>query len=96
MPLYETVLIARNDLPANDMKSFIEYAKANQGKMQFGSSGVGSGSHLACARLNAAIGVEPTHPSLEALKSRPIVKHRIRATDADVKAFIDHHAVRGS
>jgi len=55
------VLIARNDLPASDMKSFIEYAKANQGKMQFGSSGVGSGSHLACARLNAAIGAEPTH-----------------------------------
>jgi tripartite-type tricarboxylate transporter receptor subunit TctC len=55
------VLIARNDLPAHDMKSFIEYTKANQTKMQFGSSGVGSGSHLACARLNAAIGVEPTH-----------------------------------
>lgn len=55
------VLVARNDLPASDMKSFIAYAKTNQGKMQFGSSGVGSGSHLACARLNAAIGAEPTH-----------------------------------
>jgi tripartite-type tricarboxylate transporter receptor subunit TctC len=55
------VLIARNDLPASDLKSFIEYAKANQSKMQFGSSGLGSGSHLACARLNAAIGAEPTH-----------------------------------
>ena len=35
--------------------------KANQGKMQFGSSGVGSGSHFSCARLNAALGVNPTH-----------------------------------
>jgi tripartite-type tricarboxylate transporter receptor subunit TctC len=31
--------------------------------MQFGSSGIGSGSHLACARLNAAIGVETTNVS---------------------------------
>jgi len=55
------VLIARNDLPANDMKGFIEYAKANKDKMQYGSAGLGSGSHLACARLNAAIGAETTH-----------------------------------
>ena len=29
--------------------------------MQFGSSGVGSGSHFSCAKLNAALGIEPTH-----------------------------------
>jgi tripartite-type tricarboxylate transporter receptor subunit TctC len=29
--------------------------------MQYGSAGVGSGSHLACAQLNRAIGVEVTH-----------------------------------
>jgi tripartite-type tricarboxylate transporter receptor subunit TctC len=55
------ILLARNDLPPNDLKEFIAYAKANQGKMQYGSAGVGSGSHLACAQLNAAIGVEITH-----------------------------------
>jgi tripartite-type tricarboxylate transporter receptor subunit TctC len=55
------VLITRKDLPAGSMQEFAAYAKANQGKMQFGSSGVGSGSHLACARLNAALGIEPTH-----------------------------------
>src|SRR5262247_594079 len=31
------VLIARKDLPVNDFKAFVAYAKANQGKMQFGS-----------------------------------------------------------
>ena len=55
------ILIARADLPANTMQEFIAYAKVNQGKMHFGSSGIGSGSHLACARLNAAIGAAPTH-----------------------------------
>jgi tripartite-type tricarboxylate transporter receptor subunit TctC len=55
------VLIARSDFPANDMKAFAAYAKANQAKMQFASGGVGSASHLTCARINAAIGVETTH-----------------------------------
>lgn len=55
------VLITRKDLPANSMAEFAAYAKANHQKMQFGSSGVGSGSHFSCARLNVALGIEPTH-----------------------------------
>jgi tripartite-type tricarboxylate transporter receptor subunit TctC len=57
------VLIARKDLPADDMAEFIAYTKANHDKMQFASSGVGSGSHLTCARINAAMGVNVTHVS---------------------------------
>jgi tripartite-type tricarboxylate transporter receptor subunit TctC len=55
------VLVAREDLPISDLRELMAYAKANQGKMQYGSAGVGSGSHLACAQLNAAIGVDITH-----------------------------------
>ncbi len=55
------VLITRKDLPVDTLQEFVAYVKANQGKMQFGSSGVGSGSHFSCAKLNAALGVEPTH-----------------------------------
>jgi tripartite-type tricarboxylate transporter receptor subunit TctC len=55
------VLIARNEIPANNLKEFIAYAKANQGKMQYGSAGAGSAAHLACVLLNAAIGVDVTH-----------------------------------
>ena len=55
------VLLARNDLPADDLRQFIAYAKANQARMQYGSGGVGSASHLACALFNAAIGVNVTH-----------------------------------
>src|SRR5262249_34458170 len=55
------VLSVRKDLPANDLQTFIAYAKANQAKMQFGSAGAGSGIHLACALFNAAIGVHVTH-----------------------------------
>jgi tripartite-type tricarboxylate transporter receptor subunit TctC len=55
------VLVARKDLPANDLQEFIAHAKAKQAKMQYGSAGVGSSVHLACAGLNAAIGVRITH-----------------------------------
>jgi len=55
------VLIARRDYPATNLQEFIGYAKANQEKMQYGSAGVGSAAHLACALLNAEIGVEITH-----------------------------------
>ncbi len=43
--------------------------------------------------IRAAIGIEPTDPSLEALKSRPLVKHKIAATPAAIRAFIEAHAV---
>lgn len=44
--------------------------------------------------IKAAIGIEPTHPSLEALKARPVVKHRLKAEPAAIRAFIDAHAIR--
>ena len=55
------VLIVRKDLPVSSLQEFAAYAKANHTRMQFGSAGVGSGSHFSCAKLNAAIGVAPVH-----------------------------------
>jgi tripartite-type tricarboxylate transporter receptor subunit TctC len=55
------VLITRKDLPVNNLKEFVAYAKANQSKMQFGSAGAGSATHLGCVLLNYLIGVDITH-----------------------------------
>jgi tripartite-type tricarboxylate transporter receptor subunit TctC len=55
------ILIARKDLPANTLGEFIAYLKANEKTAQFGSAGVGSGTHLPCVLLNSAIGVNITH-----------------------------------
>ena len=54
-------LIVRKDLPVNNLKEFIAYAKANQDKMSFGSAGTGSATHLGCVVLNSVIGVNITH-----------------------------------
>ena len=55
------VLEARKDLPANTIPEFAALLKANGAKMQFGSAGAGSTTHLACSLLNSTIGVNVTH-----------------------------------
>jgi threonine synthase len=44
--------------------------------------------------IRSAIGLEPTHPSLEALKAKPLVKYPIRANADAVRKFIELHAER--
>jgi tripartite-type tricarboxylate transporter receptor subunit TctC len=56
-----TVLIVRKDLPVNNLKEFVDYAKKNQDKLSFGSAGTGSATHLACVVLDVAMGTHITH-----------------------------------
>ena len=55
------ILTVRKDLPVNSFKEFVAYAKENQGKMQFGSAGAGSATHLGCVLLNYVLGTNITH-----------------------------------
>jgi len=55
------VLVVRKDFPATTLAEFIAYVKQNAAKVQFGSAGPGTTTHLACAQLNAAIGATVTH-----------------------------------
>ena len=54
-------IIARKDFPAKNLKDFVAYAKANEGKMQFGSAGAGSATHLGCVLVNHVLGTNITH-----------------------------------
>jgi tripartite-type tricarboxylate transporter receptor subunit TctC len=55
------VLLVRNSLPVKNLQEFVAYMKANHDKMQFGSAGAGSATHLGCVLFNARIGVDITH-----------------------------------
>jgi tripartite-type tricarboxylate transporter receptor subunit TctC len=55
------VLLARKDLPVATLSEFVAYAKANQGRMQYGSAGAGSGMHICAVLLDAAMGTKITH-----------------------------------
>jgi tripartite-type tricarboxylate transporter receptor subunit TctC len=54
------LLATRKDFPANDLKEFVAYAKANESKLNMGHAGVGSVSYVGCLLLNSAIGIKPT------------------------------------
>jgi len=55
------VLEVRKDLPANTFAEFVALLKKDGAKMQYGSAGAGSTTHLACSLLNARIGADVTH-----------------------------------
>jgi tripartite-type tricarboxylate transporter receptor subunit TctC len=61
MAIQPLILVARSGIPGGDLQDFIAYAKANQSKMQYGSPGTGTGSHLACALLGLSVGIDVTH-----------------------------------
>lgn len=54
-------VVVRKNFPAKDLKSLIEYAKANPTKIKFGSPGEGYPNHLACVLFAEMAGVQITH-----------------------------------
>jgi tripartite-type tricarboxylate transporter receptor subunit TctC len=94
------VLTARKDLPAKDFKEFVAYAKENQAKMQFGSAGAGSATHLGCVLLNYIIGTNITHipfrgtgPAMAELQAGRI--DFLCEVSSTAKPHIDGGTVRG-
>ena len=55
------VIAVNPAVEAKDLKSFIEYAKANPKKVNFGSAGVGTQTHLAAENFAHSAGVDITH-----------------------------------
>jgi tripartite-type tricarboxylate transporter receptor subunit TctC len=55
------VLVVNPSVPAANVKEFIAYAKANPGKLNFGSGSTGSAGHLAGELFKTQAGVEMTH-----------------------------------
>jgi tripartite-type tricarboxylate transporter receptor subunit TctC len=56
-----SVLVVAPEIPAKNLKEFIEYAKARPGKLNFASVGAGSAAHLTPEIFNRAAGIQAVH-----------------------------------
>ncbi len=56
-----SVLLVHSSIPANDLKSFIEWAKQNRGKLSYASYGVGTLAHIYGAVLNDMFDLDMSH-----------------------------------
>ena len=55
------ILTVRKDLPVKNFAEFVAYAQKNHNKMQFGSAGAGSATHLGCVLLNYILRTNVNH-----------------------------------
>ncbi|MBX9943922.1 MAG: tripartite tricarboxylate transporter substrate binding protein [Reyranella sp.] len=56
-----SVLVVNPAFPAKTLKDYVDYAKANPGKLAFATSGAGSSNHLLGVRLQQIISAEMLH-----------------------------------
>jgi len=55
------VIVATNNLPVKTFAEFISYAKANPGKLNFASAGIGTAPHLAGEMIKLQSGIDMQH-----------------------------------
>jgi tripartite-type tricarboxylate transporter receptor subunit TctC len=54
-------LAAHPKVPANDLKQLLDHVKANPGKVNYGSSGIGSTHHLTVEAMKTSLGLDMVH-----------------------------------
>ena len=92
------VLVVHPSLPVKTFEEFVEHAKANPGKLDCSSTGIGTSSHLSCFILGKRAGLEVTHvPYKGADALRDLLAGRVQfmfATIPSVKQHIEAGSLR--
>lgn len=57
----QLVLVVNHEIPARNMKEFMDWAAQNRGKVNYGSFGVGTSGHLVASYLSHSRGLDMTH-----------------------------------
>ncbi|MGF6346043.1 tripartite-type tricarboxylate transporter receptor subunit TctC [Variovorax sp. W2I14] len=85
------VLVVNPEVPAKTMEEFIAYAKANPNKLNYGSTGIGTSSHLSSYMLSKRIGAETLHvPYKGANALTDLLAGRIQFMFATIPSVIPH------
>ena len=85
------VLVVNPSVPARTLDEFIAYAKANPGKLNYGSTGIGTSSHLSGFMLSKRSGAETTHvPYKGADALNDLLAGRLQFMFATIPSVIQH------
>ena len=86
------VLVINKDIPAKSLQEFIAYAKANPKKINFGSAGIGTQTHLAGENFAHAAGLDMTHVPYkgEANALTDLIGGQIQMVPANFAAAVPH------
>lgn len=97
---YSYLLVSRKDLPMNSLKEIIDFARANPGKLTYGSAGVGTGQHVAAAVLAQLTGVNMVHVPYRGAQAayQDLLSSRVDLlfdNAGTAKPFVDDGRVKG-
>ncbi len=85
------VLVVHPSLDVKNFEQFVAYAKANPGKLNYGSTGIGTSSHLSGYMLSKRLGVEVTHvPYKGADALNDLLAGRLQFMFATIPSVIQH------
>lgn len=85
------VLVVHPSLPVKTFDEFVAYAKANPGKLNYSSTGVGTSSHLSGFMLSERIGTQATHvPYKGADALNDLLSGRIQFMFATIPSVMPH------
>ncbi len=85
------VLVVHPSLGVRNFEAFIAYAKANPGKLNYGSTGIGTSSHLSGYMLCKRVGIDATHiPYKGADALNDLLVGRVQFMFATIPSVIQH------
>ncbi len=86
-------LIVRQDFPAKDFKEFVSYAKANPGKINYASNGIGTAAHLTAELFMLTVGTKMTHVPYKGTAPvlNDLIAGHVDATFIQYSAFYEMH-----
>lgn len=83
-----SVLLVSNNLPVKNFEEYIAYARANPGKVNFGTAGVGGINHLSGAWIDSATRTKVTYVHFKGTPVGEVVAGRIDAVPAGLVASL--------
>src|SRR5688500_12612929 len=86
------VFVVNSEIPPKNFKEFVDYAKKNPGKLNYGSAGNGSAGHLAFEYLKSVTGIFVVHVPYRGTgpQLQDLLAGRTEASSAGSPALMGH------